>query len=115
MMLWPSALDSSESSFLGRSRSLTHISFFLKTFLHPRRTNNKTTLLFGYFFFSNEFDTWDETTMIAFEERFLHYEKPWMRKKRLKISSVLMRRAQEVNNLVSYIKVKRHFKKQRDK
>jgi hypothetical protein len=39
----------------------------------------------------------------------LEYEKPWMRRKRIKIQKVWKKREQTVQNLVSFIKVKRQL------
>mmetsp|Transcript_74 Transcript_74/g.126 ORF Transcript_74/g.126 Transcript_74/m.126 type:complete len:115 (-) Transcript_74:89-433(-) len=39
----------------------------------------------------------------------LEYEKPWMRRKRIKIQKVWKKREQTVKDLVSYIKVKRQL------
>jgi hypothetical protein len=39
----------------------------------------------------------------------LEYEKPWMRRKRIKIQKVWKKREQTVKDLVSFIKVKRQL------
>lgn len=93
--------------------SLSNTLFILiiaRFFIHDDGQTNKSIFI-GFWFLQI---VHVDATTTAFADRFLHYEKPWMKKKRLKISSVLMRRAQAVNNLVAYIKVKRDFKKKRD-
>jgi hypothetical protein len=40
---------------------------------------------------------------VAYQAKFLYYEKPWMKRKRLKQQRIYQRKKQGVDNLIKYI------------